>query len=75
METLQKILRVIVAVAVAVSAFVSIFAGYRIIRSRVSADFHYRKAGRRHGCFRVMEFGWHMRRGEAEPIRVTARAG
>lgn len=70
METMQKVLRVMTAVSVTASAVISVFAGCRIIRNRVSADFHYRKVGRRHGYFRVMEFGWHMRRGGTEPIRV-----
>ena len=64
MESLEKIGR-IAAVMV-----ISVYAGCRFIRERVSADFHYRKAGRKKGSFRVLEFGWHMRRGAAAPVRV-----
>lgn len=77
MDTTLKILRfaaaALLAVAVAVSAVVSIYAGCHVLLSRVTADFHYRRAGRRRGTFRVMEFGWHMRRGESRPIPVVSR--
>lgn len=74
MGTLEKIGRLAAVVAVTVSAVVSVYAGCRFIRERVSADFHYRKTGRIKGSFRILEFGWHMRRGAAEPIRVRTSA-
>lgn len=73
MDTLGKLGRCMAAIVTAVAAVLSIYAGCLLIREKIVADFHYRKAGHKRGYFRTMEFGWHLRRGETAPIRVHTR--